>query len=270
MVDSDDEPFQDTAAKNNLKGMRGDDDSSNEDSEDEAKVEDNSMENRLSSDDSSTKDSVDKADEKVDDESTSSPNKRGKERATLERQRKKNKEGKKRKRRSNWKKPSAKVSKKNDTEAASQVKKGTKTRAASQVKKTTKTRPKTNAEKAARKQLPNKRGTKPPHRYRPGTVALREIRRFQKSTDLLILKKPFGRLVKEISQDITYNARRAKSRFNDIDYRWQGTAILASQEASEARMIDTLHDGQLAAFHAKRVTVKPEDIRLAAKLKGLN
>ena len=101
-------------------------------------------------------------------------------------------------------------------------------------------------------------------------MALREIRRFQKSTDLLILKKPFGRLVKEISQDITYNARRAKSKFHDIDYRWQGTAILASQEASEARMIDALHDGQLAAFHAKRVTVKPADILLAAKLKGLD
>ena len=70
--------------------------------------------------------------------------------------------------------------------------------------------------------------------------------------------------------DITSDARQAKSPFNDIDYRWQGTAILASQEASEARMIDTLHDGQLAAFHAKRVTLKPEDIRLANKLKGLS
>ena len=122
MVDSEDEPFEDYAAKNNFKGLR-DDDSSNEDTEEKAKVEDNSMENRLSSDDSSTKDSVDKADEKVEDESTSSANRRGKQGATLERQQKKNKEGKKRKTRMDWKKRSAKVSKKNDTEAASQVKK---------------------------------------------------------------------------------------------------------------------------------------------------
>ena len=148
------------------------------------------------------------------------------------------------------------------------MQKGTKTRAASAVKKTTKTRSKTNAEKAGRKQAPNKKGTKQPHCYRPGTVALREIRRFQKSTDLLILKKPFGNLVREITQDIEKEA--IARGFPAKAYRWQGTAILASQEASEARMIDALHDGQLAAFHAKRVTVKPEDILLAAKLKGLD
>ena len=261
MVDSDDDFLGDLAAENK-KAERGDDVSLNEDIEEEAKEEDHS------SDDASAEESVDKADKKVEDKSTSSPVGRGKNDATLERQRKKNKEGTKRKKRSDWKKQRTKVSKKNVTEAASQVKKGTKTRAASQVKKTTKTRPKTNAEKAARKQLPNKRGTKPPHRYRPGTVALREIRRFQKSTDLLILKKPFGNLTREITQDIE---KEALARgFPAKAYRWQGTAILASQEASEARMIDTLHDGQLAAFHAKRVTVKPEDIRLAAKLKGLN
>ena len=99
-------------------------------------------------------------------------------------------------------------------------------------------------------------------------MALREIRRFQKSTDLLILKKPFGNLVREITQDIE---KEAEARgFPTKPYRWQGTAILASQEATEARMIDALHDGQLAAFHAKRVTVKPADILLAAKLKGLD
>ena len=259
MVDSDDDFLGDLAAENK-KAERGDDVSLNEDIEEEAKEEDHS------SDDASAEESVDKADKKVEDKSTSSPVGRGKNDATLERQRKKNKEGKKRKKRSDWKKPSAKVSKKSNTEAASQVKKGI--RAASEVKKTSKTRSKTNAEKAVRKQAPNKKGTKQPHRYRPGTVALREIRRFQKSTDLLILKKPFGRLVKEITQDIE---KEALARgFPAKAYRWQGTAILASQEASEARMIDTLHDGQLAAFHAKRVTVKPEDIRLAAKLKGLN
>ncbi|KAH8267365.1 hypothetical protein KR026_001062 [Drosophila bipectinata] len=60
--------------------------------------------------------------------------------------------------------------------------------------------------KAPRKQLATKAarktgGVKKPHRYRPGTVALREIRRYQKSTELLIRKLPFQRLVREIAQD---------------------------------------------------------------------
>ena len=133
MIDSDDEPFEDWAAKNNFKDKRDDDASLNGDTEEEEKTEDHSMKNRLSRDDASAEESVDKADKKVEDESTSSPDRRGKNDATLERQRKKNKEGKKRKKRSNWKKPSAKVSKKSNTEAASQVKKGI--CAASEVKK---------------------------------------------------------------------------------------------------------------------------------------
>uniref|UniRef100_A0A8C4LET8 Histone H3 n=1 Tax=Equus asinus asinus TaxID=83772 RepID=A0A8C4LET8_EQUAS len=57
------------------------------------------------------------------------------------------------------------------------------------------------ATKAARKSAPATGGVKKPHRYRPGTVALREIRRYQKSTELLIRKLPFQRLVREIAQD---------------------------------------------------------------------
>src|SRR6476660_3104206 len=57
------------------------------------------------------------------------------------------------------------------------------------------------ATKAARKSAPATGGGKKPHRYRPGTVALREIRRYQKSTELLIRKLPFQRLVREIAQD---------------------------------------------------------------------
>ena len=261
MVESDDDFLQSLAAENK-KAERSDDGSFNEDSEEEAKEEDHS------SDVAATGESVDKADKKVEDESTSRPNMRGKNGATLERQRKQNEQVKKRRKRSDWTKPRRKVSKGNDTEPASQVQKRTQTRAASAVKKPTKTRSKTNAEKAVRKQAPNKKGTNKPHRYRPGTVALREIRRFQKSTDLLIRKKPFGNLCREITQDIEKEAEARN--FPTKAYRWQGTAILASQEASEARMIDTLHDGQLAAFHAKRVTVKPADILLAAKLKGLD
>lgn len=54
---------------------------------------------------------------------------------------------------------------------------------------------------AARKSAPTTGGVKKPHRYRPGTVALREIRKYQKSTELLIRKLPFQRLVREIAQD---------------------------------------------------------------------
>ncbi|KAE8666791.1 histone H3.3 [Hibiscus syriacus] len=61
------------------------------------------------------------------------------------------------------------------------------------------------ATKAARKSAPTTGGVKKPHRYRPGTVALREIRKYQKSTELLIRKLPFQRLVREIAQDFKVN-----------------------------------------------------------------
>merc|ERR1712172_149089 len=81
------------------------------------------------------------------------------------------------------------------------------------------------------------------HRYRPGTVALREIRRYQKSTDLLVRKLPFQRLVREIAQD--YKA----------DLRFQASAVLALQEASEAYLVGLFEDTNLCAIHAKRVTI---------------
>ena len=61
------------------------------------------------------------------------------------------------------------------------------------------------ATKAARKSAPTAGGVKKPHRYRPGTVALREIRKYQKSTDLLLRKLPFQRLVREIAQGTAHN-----------------------------------------------------------------
>ncbi|GAX78497.1 hypothetical protein CEUSTIGMA_g5936.t1 [Chlamydomonas eustigma] len=78
------------------------------------------------------------------------------------------------------------------------------------------------ATKAARKSAPATGGVKKPHRYRPGTVALREIRKYQKSTELLIRKLPFQRLVREIAQDFK------------TDLRFQSSAVLALQEAAEA------------------------------------
>ena len=113
------------------------------------------------------------------------------------------------------------------------------------------------ATKAARKSAPTAGGVKKPHRYRPGTVALREIRRYQKSTDLLIRKAPFQRLVREIASD-----------FKPDDKRFQSTAILALQEASEAYLVGLFEDTNLCAIHAKRVTIMPKDIQLARRIRG--
>jgi len=114
------------------------------------------------------------------------------------------------------------------------------------------------ATKAARKHAPTVTtgGVKKPHRYRPGTVALREIRKYQKSTELLIRKLPFQRLVREIAQDF-------KS-----DLRFQSSAIGALQEASEAYLVSLFEDTNLAAIHAKRVTIQPKDLQLARRLRG--
>ena len=112
------------------------------------------------------------------------------------------------------------------------------------------------AAKAARKHAPATGGVKKPHRYRPGTVALREIRRYQKSTDLLIRKLPFQRLVREIAADFK----------NDL--RFQESAILALQEAAEAYLVSLFEDTNLCALHAKRVTIQPKDIQLARRIRG--
>lgn len=112
------------------------------------------------------------------------------------------------------------------------------------------------ATKAARKEHPKSGGVKKPHRYRPGTVALREIRRYQKSTDLLIKKLPFQRLVREIAQD-----------FKD-QVKFQGSAVLALQESAEAYLVKLFEDTNLCAIHAKRVTIMPKDIQLARRLRG--
>ncbi|KAF0683481.1 Aste57867_24473 [Aphanomyces stellatus] len=110
--------------------------------------------------------------------------------------------------------------------------------------------------KAARKSAPATGGVKKPHRYRPGTVALREIRRYQKSTELLIRKLPFQRLVREIAQDFK------------TDLRFQGSAVLALQEAAEAYLVGLFEDTNLCAIHAKRVTIMPKDIQLARRIRG--
>ena len=98
---------------------------------------------------------------------------------------------------------------------------------------------------------------KKPCRYQPGTVALREIRRYQKSTELLIRKLPFQRLVRELAQDL-----------GKMNVCFQSGAIMALQEASEAYLVGLLEDANLCAVHAKRVTIMPKDIQLARRIRG--
>ncbi len=99
-------------------------------------------------------------------------------------------------------------------------------------------------------------GTKKPHRFRPGTVALREIRKYQKSTDLLLRKLPFQRLVREIAQEMK------------ADLRFQGAAVLALQESAEAYLVHLFEDTNECCLHAKRVTIKPADMKLARRIRG--
>ncbi|KAF5836742.1 histone H3 [Dunaliella salina] len=109
------------------------------------------------------------------------------------------------------------------------------------------------ATKAACKSAPATVGVKRPHRYRPGTVALREICKYQKSTELFICKLPFQRLVREIAQSFK------------TDLRFQSSAL---QEAAEAYLVGLFEDTNLAAIHAKRVTIMPKDIQLASRIRG--
>ena len=110
------------------------------------------------------------------------------------------------------------------------------------------------ATKAARKYAHSTGGVKKPHRYRPGTVALREIRRYQKSTDLLIRKLPFQRLCREIALDVKNKKKE--------DLRFQGSSLHALQEAAEAYLVGLNEDANLCALHAKRVTIDRKSTRL--------
>ena len=101
-------------------------------------------------------------------------------------------------------------------------------------------------------------GIKKPHRHRPGTVALREIRRYQKGTDLLIRKLPFQRLCREI-------ARKFKQ-----DVRFTPQAMFALQSAAEEHMVRVIEKSHNATIHCKRVTLMPKDIQLFKTMTDYN
>jgi histone H3/H4 len=96
-------------------------------------------------------------------------------------------------------------------------------------------------------------------RRRPGEAALKEIRLYQANHQLLLRKQPFTRLVREISERFTPRG---------TSFRWQATALLAIQEAAEAFLVGLFQDCQLCAIHAKRITIKREDMQLSRRIRG--
>ena len=118
--------------------------------------------------------------------------------------------------------------------------------------------------KAGRKTAPSKGGIKKSSggdekrkiRFRPGTVALREIRRYQKTTRNLLPRAPFHRLVRSICSGI------------DGDLRFASQALVALQEASEAYVVGIFEDTNLCAIHANRVTIMKKDMELARRIRG--
>ena len=91
-------------------------------------------------------------------------------------------------------------------------------------------------------------------RNKPGTVALREIRRYQKSTERLLRTLPFCRLVREIAQD------------HRLDLRFQSSALEALQEASEAFMAEQFSIANAVAIYGGRVTVTAGDLKIASHM----
>ena len=112
-----------------------------------------------------------------------------------------------------------------------------------------------------RKRAPPTGGVKKPHRYRPGTVALREIRRYQTTTDTLIPKRSFQLLVQEVMQN--------ECRVRGIETkRIQSMALLGLQTACEQYVTELFSQTQIAAIHGKRITIQPRDMSLALQFRG--
>lgn len=91
-------------------------------------------------------------------------------------------------------------------------------------------------------------------KFKPGSIALREIRKYQKSSNLLIKKRPFQRFLRQL---VTF----------DSQIRFQSAALVIFQEASENFLTGLLEDAYRCAVHAKRVTLLPRDVVLIYKIK---
>lgn len=121
--------------------------------------------------------------------------------------------------------------------------------------------PRTPAFKSAKKPNKPNRPPSPPRiqRYHPGTRALMEIRKFQRTTDLLLRKLPFSRLVRELADNHSHTS----------SLRFSGVAMEALQHAAENYLIKLFEDANLCAIHCKRVTIQSKDIQLARRIRGI-
>ena len=108
-----------------------------------------------------------------------------------------------------------------------------------------------------RKKNPNQTRENKKFRASPGVRAIAEIRRFQKSTENLIRRLPFQRLVREISRNIS-----------EEGVKFQVAALFALQEAAESYLVGLFEDTNLCSIHAKRVTIMPRDMNLARRIRG--
>lgn len=151
---------------------------------------------------------------------------------------------------------------------------------------------KKSSSKSKSKKVKSTSGVKKPFKFRPGTVALRDIRRYQKDGRLLLSRAPFYRLVKEIINDyndtadgyklrqiygvqkgqMTSDTLRALENVKNLrstdPLRIQSSAVMAIQEATEMHMVNLFADTCLCAIHGKRVTIMPKDIQLARRIRG--
>ena len=120
--------------------------------------------------------------------------------------------------------------------------------------------------KILRKGITHTGGIKKPHRYRPGMVALKEIRQYQRSTENIIKRTPFQKLIREISQE--YRICPDGPGTPSVQVCFQSTAIAALQKAAENFIVGLFKDINLLAIHARHVTIMPRDIRLAVRIRG--
>ena len=112
------------------------------------------------------------------------------------------------------------------------------------------------SEKIMKKTAPAEGGMKRKHRFKAGTVALREIKKYQKATKFMLLRAPFQRFIRSICDGI------------DGQLRFQSQALLALQEAAESYLTGLFEDANLCAIHANRVTVYKKDMDLARRIRG--
>ena len=101
-------------------------------------------------------------------------------------------------------------------------------------------------------------GVKKPHHYKPGTMALQEIQKYQRSTELLCRRLSVARLIREITQDFK------------VGLHFQAFALLAIQEAMETWLVHLMEDMNLCAIHAKRVTIGLKDLSLVCRIRVNN